>query len=97
MDDGAGRLGLVERIEMNAGSAFLQKFLALFRGVLDPVILDGFRILFHGFKVEITESEIRAPHIFVNRTIWLKFVIGMIPGMMGTRTPLSRIFFTKIK
>ena len=38
-----------------------------------------------------------APHISVMRLIWLKFVTGMIPGMIGTVMPAARASSTKLK
>ena len=96
-EDGAGRRRLVEHVEVDAGGAAREQVGALQGRVGDAELED--RVGLVGVPVErlVQVRGDRRAAALVKRLIWSAFVIGMIPGMIGTSIPAARASSTKSK
>ena len=98
--DRARRRGLVQRVEVDARRALLEQVGALERRVGDPELGDRLVALLLVASASSCSNRaggIEAPHIVVKRLTCSKFVIGMMPAMIGTSMPNSRARSTNLK
>ena len=91
----AGRA--VERVEVDAGRAVGEQVGALQRRVGDAELGRASGSSARASSSRRSPSGIVEPHIAVIRLIWATFVIGMMPGMIGTSIPIARARRTKSK
>ena len=82
---------------MNARRTAGEQFAALRGGVLDADGAHGFVVVPDRSSRARSASGMRAPHIAVKRSICARLVIGMMPGMIGTRMPRARARSTNAK
>ena len=84
---------------MDAGRAALEQVGALKRRVGDAELRDGLVVASacRASSCSFRAGGMVAPHIVVKRLICSKFVIGMMPAMIGTSMPRSRALSTKRK
>ena len=57
--------------------------------LFDTIFVNCFGVILDPFRSVTSFCGIVAPQMRVNLRIWLKFVIGIMPGIIGTVTPFS--------
>ena len=82
---------------MNARRAALQQLDALRGRVRDAKLHDRLRVVRLRSSWAARRKGRDAPHSIVNRSTCDAFVIGMMPGMMGTLIPMARALSTNSK